>query len=98
MDQGDKRSTSFRSFGEQTVGLAEGHRGGILTKTASETSVTAGTVGAVSKRYETLCAALLRPAMGGGLAEGARLARSAQEAGGIPLRHRASRLTSPGSD
>jgi len=92
MDQGEKGSSSLRSFGKHTVGLAEGHQGGILTKTASETLVTAGTA-AASKRYETLCAALLRRAMEGGLAEVAWLAWSDQEAVVIPRRHESSRLT-----
>jgi signal transduction histidine kinase len=98
MDQGEKGSSSFRSFSEHTAGLAEGHRGGILTKTASQTSVTAGTGAAASKRYETLCAALLRRAMDGGLAEVAWLSWADQEAVVIARRHESSRLTSLVSD
>jgi two-component system, NarL family, sensor kinase len=98
MDQGEKGSSSFGSFGEHTAGLAEGHRGGILTKTASETSVTAGTGATASKRYESLCAALLRRAMEGGLAEVAWLAWSDQEAVVIPRRQESSVLASLVSD
>lgn len=69
-----------------------------MIKTASETAVPAGTVAAASKRYETLCAALLRRAMDGGLADVAWLVWADQEAVVIPRRPESSGLTSLVSD